>query len=1120
MLPGNYGPNIFDKAIKMLVTWYPEDMVRFWKRADIKTDKYKDSCQWPNRNIWLFLENMKSWCGCFVPLCESRSRDSSATTRIIITNLTAAEDPARRDYCRGNHRISLNRSLRSPPSSSVGVFARVLIVYDGHDHPTGPSGTDCDTDLAPVHLLQRRDGPTDHSRVAFRGMNQTTTYTPLESLFLFQLLAKHGLVAEAFPRISDELNQNGFITQQESYDAERLSPEKLEHLARRLVREEQAREAEAAEKNGNGAGTSPTSRKRKLPSPSLPSLKDLQAQRDKLPQLVDKLYATYQADIIRRIREDEEALERLEREVEELETPAAPVNVVSQQESSVAKANGTAPAVDTKPAQPVRPNGHVSQTPVPVPISQAQSVGKPMTPAQPPVQQPILERKTPQPSPSLIPSVVRPPGEVRHITPGTRPSNINRPPSAPPSGLQHPQAAPPYGPPPAAGASQSPTPDGLQRPPVLPKSQSPAPNPSPQLQQPQTPGTFKWEPPFNPQHLPQPPQPPYNGQPIARPPSYPIQPQPGASQHPHQQHSQAQYARQTPQALAQPGRTSTPGHNQFSHPVLVPPQGPAQNAGQTPTPTRQPHQEGSIQPAQQYRHPAVNASGPASGTPIPAPQYAHQQPFHPVQPGGRQQLGSSQVQTPSRAYPGPPPTGHRPALAAPAHSTQPSKAQTPHSLPSTPVAQRPAQPPYIQPPHLGAQSANATRQPQRPLNPAIKPSAAIIPPIHPPSQPQTPLSASLSSHVIRGHGTKWTSTPTPSTPRMELSGYFDTQSPAYEPISPQAMPAQTAKTPSQQSGKKDGRKNMSKADASSSKVSSRLSRSAQKSSQVKESAEEPDIGRKIKNEEATPKLFEDAGDTTADESVHGKAPGTSFRATNKRKRQETPADRGPPAPPTHVLWTRSFNKVSQSALEQVTSHRHANMFAAPIKARDAPGYPDIILRPQDLRQIRSAINGGQRAAHALEKTLPDLDPSAMNVWLPISVDLIPPKGIINIAQLERELVHMFANSIMYNQDPDRGVGPSFAKPEDEDDNGEAVGYEVDENGIVKETRNMFLEVEKLLSDLRSEIERNAQPPTAGRTSISRGVSVAGGDVSNVEEDGDQQPGDAEAQSTVKRRRKA
>lgn len=334
------------------------------------------------------------------------------------------------------------------------------------------------------------------------------------------------------------------------------------------------------------------------------------------------------------------------------------------------------------------------------------------------------------------------------------------------------------------------------------------------------------------------------------------------------------------------------------------------------------------------------------------------------------------------------------------------------------------------------------------------------------------------------------------------------------------MPAQLAKTSPQPSGKKDVRKSIPRPDASVPKMSSRLSRSAQKSSLVKESTEEVEPGRKIKNEEATPRPFEDAGETTADESMYGKTQSSISRLSNKRKRQESPINRAPPTPATHVLWTRSFNKVSSSALEQVTSHRHANMFANPIKARDAPGYPDIILRPQDLKGIRGAINNGQRAASAIEKTLPDSDPNAMNVWLPISVDIIPPKGIINIAQLERELVHMFANSIMYNQDPDRGVGPSFVKVDEEDDDEDAVGYEVDENGIVKETRNMFMEVEKLLSDLRSEIERTAQPSTLGRTSDSRGVSVAGGDVSNVEDDGDQHVGDTESHSTTKRRRKA
>ncbi|KAF7541237.1 hypothetical protein G7054_g762 [Neopestalotiopsis clavispora] len=999
-------------------------------------------------------------------------------------------------------------------------------------------------------------------------MNHTATEnTPIESLFLFQLLAKYGIAAEAFLRISDELKQNGYINLQDSYNAERLSPEKLEQLAHRLVREDQLREHGADDKAANGGNLSPTSRKRKLPSPSLSALKDIQAHRDKLPQLVDKLHAKYQEHIIRLIREDEDAIDRLENEIKELEAPPRPQSIppatvapaaaaaaaspVPRQAPNVPRPNGAPPVVDAKAVQPPRPNGHANHTPVPVPAAPAQSIAKPGSAPQPPLpSQPALERKPPQASPSPIPTVVRPPGEVRQVTQSPRPSNINRPPSAPPSGLQHPQAAPAYALPPRSGTPQPPTPDGLQRPHGMPKSQSPAPHGPQQLQQPQTPGTYKWEPPFNPQH------PPYNGQPIARPPSYQNQPQTGPQQHPHphqhqhaqpqhphhphphqqhNQHPQAQYGTRQPsqphmQQHMQPGRTPTPGNGPYAQPVLVPPQGPVQNAGQTPPPPRQPHQDVPIQQAQPYRHPAVSVSGPANTPTIPSSQYAPQQaqyhPGQPGQPGGRQQVLPPQPHPAGRGYPVGPPAGHRPPLAAPGQPGQHPNMQT-HSLPSTPIAQRPAQQPYVQrPPHLGAQIPGAAQQQQqqqqqiqlsRPLGPVVRPPPSTAQPSQPLSQPQTPVSASVLSHVVRGYGTRWTSTPTPSTPRLEVSGYFDTQSPAYEPLSPSPPPATLPKT--SPGPKKETRKPIAKVDATIPKAPSRLSRSVQKPPSTKESTEEPDVGRLIKNEEATPKPFEDAGDTEADEAGSSKTHGAGYRTAHKRKRQDSPVNRGPPAPPTHVLWTRSFNKVSQSALEQVTSHRHANMFAAPIKPRDAPGYPDIILRPQDLRGIRSAINGGQRAAHALEKTLPDLDPSAMNVWLPISVDLIPPKGIINIAQLERELVHMFANSIMYNQDPDRGVGPSFVRPDSEDNSDEAVGYEVDEDGIVKETRNMFLEVEKLLSDLRSEIERNAQPSTVGRTSVSRGVSVSGGDVSNVEDDGEQQAADAESQNTAKRRRK-
>ncbi|KAJ2984804.1 hypothetical protein NUW58_g5868 [Xylaria curta] len=183
------------------------------------------------------------------------------------------------------------------------------------------------------------------------------------------------------------------------------------------------------------------------------------------------------------------------------------------------------------------------------------------------------------------------------------------------------------------------------------------------------------------------------------------------------------------------------------------------------------------------------------------------------------------------------------------------------------------------------------------------------------------------------------------------------------------------------------------------------------------------------------------------------------------------------------------------------------MFANPIKPRLAPGYYDIILRPQDLKGIQKAITAGSKAAAATVANMPDVEPNSPAVLLPISIDLVPPRGIINIAQLERELIHMFANAIMYNPDPQRGLGPSFLRSyQSNSEEGEDLrGYEFDENGVVKETRNMFAEVEKLLGDLRNEVV----PRTHAVGTGSRSVSAAVGESSTVEDDGgDEQAGDA------------
>ncbi|KAI0593769.1 hypothetical protein F4775DRAFT_576801 [Biscogniauxia sp. FL1348] len=987
----------------------------------------------------------------------------------------------------------------------------------------------------------------------------TTSYTPLESLFLFQLLNRYGFVNGSFHRISEELKSTPLVFEQDNYDAARLSPESLQELALQLVREEQRREAEAST-DKNGPGLSPNSRKRKLPSPPLPSLKEAHEQPDKLPVLVDRLYSRFRENIVREIREDERRIELLQRDIGDIERAIAQdkrlesnkngAPVVGEQRPARPNGQTAPPTAPTAPIASVAPTAPAVPTPVPVPTP----VGIPpkaQDPArrveQPPAPQPPPDRRTIQPSPSPLPPANRPPGDIRQPTPDRRSQEPIRPPNGttPVPVLQHPQAVQGYGPRPPSATPQPPTTDGLQRPEGLPKGRSPVPG---QANQPQAPA-LKWEPPYQPPHPPlhqapphqptphhqphhhqpshqahqahqphQPPhqtpvpspRPPYNtGTP--RPPPYPPQISPSHPQHPHGYMS----GRQSSGQYTQQPRFSPQGTGPSSPSVLLPPQ----NAGQIPPSLQSlpvnaaPDGAGQLVP--QRRPPSVPAaSSPAPSVP-PSAFTHHQSQGPPTQTPVRPPVGLAAAPATGNATKPPVPAAQRPPTASPA---RPPYQQPP--LPSTPTSQQ-------HPPHgnLRSYSSPYNHQAQLPSGALDSTQRPPVPPIQTPvtaphsarphsvTSVQTPQTANAPSHVIRGHGTKWTSTPTPATPRVEeISGYFDSQSPAFEPISPPLQPIQLPRSSPSQTEKKDIRKSIQKLDIAATKANAKPPRPAQSSAptpQAEEPATEQDLsGRPIKNEVATPRAFEEAGDTTADESVHSRQQAAVSNLPAKRKRQDSPVSRAPPAPATHVLWTRSFNKISMAALDQIIGHRHANMFAQPLKPRDAPGYHDYVLRPQDLKGIQKAITAGSKAAAAAVATLPDIESNAPAVWLPISVDLVPPRGIINIAQLERELDHMFANAIMYNPDPQRGLGPSFLKAHQsnsEVDDKDTRNYQFDENGVVKETRNMFREVEKLLGDLRSEVVPRAPPPTGA---ISRSMSATGGEASTVEDEADEQAGDA------------
>jgi hypothetical protein len=138
-------------------------------------------------------------------------------------------------------------------------------------------------------------------------------------------------------------------------------------------------------------------------------------------------------------------------------------------------------------------------------------------------------------------------------------------------------------------------------------------------------------------------------------------------------------------------------------------------------------------------------------------------------------------------------------------------------------------------------------------------------------------------------------------------------------------------------------------------------------------------------------------------------------------------------------------------MDDINSHRHASYFALPVRDKDAPGYSAIIKQPQNLKSIRTAIAVGAKAVNNAATASID-SPSASTgtptkgaagdsgmVELERTIDLIPPKGIVNGAQLEKEIMRVFANAVMFNPG---------------------------EDGMVSDTREMFEDVEKGIAQWR------------------------------------------------------
>ncbi|TWU74087.1 hypothetical protein ED733_004461 [Metarhizium rileyi] len=946
-------------------------------------------------------------------------------------------------------------------------------------------------------------------------MNHPTAYTPLESLFLFQSLLTHGADTGAFVRISEILRNNALVKSDKSFDAARLAPDALQQLFLLLLREEVKSETDTAatanaavatagpSSNVTDVSISPASRKRKLGSPSLPSLKDALEHIEKVPALVDRLYTRYRDTVVKEIREDEERFATVQKHIQLLEKTEK-----ERLAKAAASQNGTS-ILAPRDGRPVP-----GQSPIATP-GQAGGIKRPVstTPVYPP---------RPFTTSGSQPSVAAP----SHLQTGTtpvRPQPTPKPPTTTGSGLQAPAGMPQPGSKILQPPGQSPKPASTPRPdaaaPLKPKEAATA-----ATGQAATAGTLKWEKPY------QPPQAQTPGVLAHSQPLTPTNVAAGAAKESQPHRTAQQQGPSTSQvptpALAAQGRP-TPGKQV---PVA------SHNAGQLSVPLRpaSPRPAG-VKMASQGQPPPPQHARPISTTPVIPPS-------RPIQPQQAQQaqqasrpLAAAALQTPQKGATGPVVASQKWTPAQPAQVAQQQQAQRPSPSASAATllqkdkpytsgfntqSPRPAIPEHIIRQAAAAQAAAA----------AATPNAKKVSPVT--ATPSTPGTTTPMPALTRGFGTKWASHSTPSTPRPITA---EPESPAYEPVSP--PPRDTSilsDTPRFFSGSKrdvsksglkpDGprprgrppRKSYRGRGMSTTPSVSGTRRSQSVASQADElSMDHPISATKIKHEVITPRHIEETGDTTADESVHGRTnmatPGSVSSRLAKRKRQDSPSVTISPA--TQVLWTRGFTKVSSSALDQISSHRDANMFATGVRERDAPNYRQIVLQPQDITSIRAAIKQGNKAAVQAASSLPGGDPGTASVWLPLSEDLVPPKGIINSAQLERELVHMFCNAIMYNPDPDRGPGAAFLK-RSQDDEEEVVGYHLDENGVVKNTRSMFVEVEKLLGDLRSaEKDRGAPPPSATRP-----ASVAT-PADDTAEDEDELAGDGNtAASVVKRRR--
>ncbi|MCJ1472060.1 hypothetical protein MMC13_000705 [Lambiella insularis] len=894
-------------------------------------------------------------------------------------------------------------------------------------------------------------------------MTTTELYTPLEAFLFFQSLQSFGTEASSFSKISNVLKQNEFVRESNSYQPDRLGPVSLQQLYLELLKEDQRGEGLQGGSPTKGGDHNP--RKRKLSTPLLESVDGAGHHVRSLPQLVNRLYARYREHVFNSIREDERQIQLLQKDIREIENGEWDARLQAQENASKRDSKGISSiqtllrddvevpvregAAGQGQPEALRLQSGISQTrdsathhevngyaPSEQAASQAANKAPEGITQQHSGQYTSDVPSTYSPRHDTYRSLSRPPSQSRmdgHDTylppmsgPVLSPSlDTNRrlphpPPQIPVPPLASPRlsnSSPIILPPPPGMLLSSGSPAGsldaladMAGQQYRPGSSAPSPRQ----------GQF-YSPQSHPNQLPQPRN--------------------------YMQRSYPYYDAQVPYAQHYP-------------PYVQSPLPPYQSPNQGPYPAQ-------ASPATGYWSGSRQNGAPPYQSPLPSyPQFSS---YSPGQVGFQQGSQAAHVpqdphsRLPVNATPLSSGTNRRQSHRPTPIDTSVSSTRWKHvSLPVSATA--PGSP---SPPGPDAVSPISDKAPS--------PSAALVD-----DGNITTLLSDPNQSVTKGSKTDGKKAPVRV--RGNAKGSRGGRGRGGSTRGRGARAASTASSALDVSGPTGTRSQsiISHTDelsfdnttlGSSQKIKPEPPATPATATDDNASIRSTPVGDPIRS----------SGRTRRD-TVRSLEPPLSGRPSGKRKRadtiEETPDLPTPtiPSRPNHVLASRNFPRISAPIMNDITTHKLASMFAKPVTEREAPGYKNVIHRPQDLKSIRLAIGAGSRAVAAIDDSgSPAVGGSkgSASIWVEKTADVIPPKGIVNSTQLEKELCRVFANAVMYNRDPKHGLGPAFRTRSKvlaagaADDDGEIAVEEEDGGGVVRDTREMFETVEKSLSEWRA-----------------------------------------------------